>query len=118
VNLPPEERKHGHDSTSIMVGWTTTASREQAELLARGLVEAGLVACVQVDGPITSVYRWDGAIETAQEFRLTVKFPGAREAEVQAWLHAHHTYETPEWICVSADAVSKNYLNWVMQTST
>ncbi|MBE2216077.1 MAG: divalent-cation tolerance protein CutA [Opitutaceae bacterium] len=101
-----------------MIGWTTTASREEAEGLGRGLVEAGLVACAQINGPVTSIYRWDGAVETAQEFRLTLKFASARQHEVGTWLHAHHSYQTPQWVCISADSVSKNYLNWVMQTST
>jgi periplasmic divalent cation tolerance protein len=101
-----------------MIGWTTTASREEAEGLGRGLVEAGLVACAQVDGPITSIYRWEGAVETASEFRLTLKFVGSRQAEVGSWLLAHHSYQTPQWVCVSVDVASKNYLNWVMQTSS
>jgi len=105
-------------SPTLMIGWSTTASREEAEELGRGLVEAGLVACAQVDGPITSIYRWEGIVETAAEFRLTLKFPQARQTEVGAWLHARHSYQTPQWICVAADTVSKNYLNWVMQTST
>lgn len=101
-----------------MVGWTTAPSLEEAETLGRGLVDAGLVACAQVDGPIRSMYRWKGAVETASEYRLTLKFARHREDAVHAWLQAHHRYETPEWVCVAADATSKNYLNWVIETST
>lgn len=118
MNFPQDQSQDGIEPDSIMVGWTTAASREVAESLGRGLVEAGLVACAQVDGPITSIYRWEGALETGMEFRLTVKFLAARATEVEAWLAAHHPFEVPQWICVRADAVSKNYLNWVRQTST
>jgi len=119
VNFPADDSKPADDaSTAMFVGWTTTASREEAERLGRGLVEAGLVACAQVDGPLTSIYRWEGRIETAAEFRLTLKFVRTREPEVSAWLHARHRYETPQWVCVPVAHASKNYLNWVVQTST
>lgn len=101
-----------------MIGWTTTGRRAEAEALGRGLVESGLVACAQVSGPITSLYRWNGAVETTEEFRLTLKFAASRQAEIEAWVRAHHSYEIPQWLCVAADAVSKNYLNWVMQASS
>ena len=52
---------------------TTTERREDAERIARALVEARLAACVQVLGPITSVYRWKGSIETSQEWLCTAK---------------------------------------------
>ncbi len=107
-----------NSSASIMIGWTTTANREQAESLARGLVEKGLVACAQIEGPITSIYRWQGTIETGPEYRLALKFAATRAGEVEAWLAKHHTYDSPQWICIKADAASKNYLNWVMQAST
>lgn len=119
MNFPAEERKPSSATpATLLVGWTTTASREEAEGLGRGLVEAGLVACAQVDGPITSIYRWEGAVETAVEFRLTLKFLRTRESEVSAWLHRHHSYETPQWVCVAAEFASKNYLNWVVQNSS
>ena len=105
-------------ASDIMIGWTTTASREQAESLGRGLLEAGLVACAQIDGPVTSLYRWQGTIESGEEYRLALKFPAARAGEIEAWLSTHHPYETPQWIAVEAAVVSKNYLNWVMQAST
>lgn len=102
----------------MMVGWTTTATRDDALRLAQGLIGSDLAACAQVDGPITSVYRWEGRVEESAEFRVTVKFLRAREPAVQAWLTAHHPYETPQWICVAADAVAKNYLNWAGGNST
>ena len=52
---------------------TTTALREEAERIARELVEARLAACAQVVGPIASTYRWQGKIETAEEWQCWVK---------------------------------------------
>lgn len=103
--------------SSVMIGWTTTADRATAEQLARGLVEARLAACAQVSGPVTSVYRWAGAIEESTEFRIAVKFAASRSAEIEAWLSQHHPYKTPQWLACPA-AGSEKYLNWVIANST
>ena len=61
----------------LMIAWTTVATRSDAERLASGAVTAGLAACVQIDGPMRSIYRWEGKIENSDEFRLTFKcLPG------------------------------------------
>ena len=49
----------------MLLAWTTVATPEDAARLARGAVEAGLAACVQVEGPVVSHYRWEGRLETA-----------------------------------------------------
>ena len=98
-----------------MVGWTTTGSQEEAQQLARGLVGAGLAACVQVSGPITSVYRWEGKIETGEEFRVAVKFRADRSADVEAWIAGNHGYDTPQWVAVRVEAAAEKYLKWVLE---
>jgi periplasmic divalent cation tolerance protein len=96
----------------LMIGWTTTDTRERAETLAQGLVAARLAACVQIDGPIASHYVWQGRPERAEEFRLTVKFVSGQASEVERWLLAHHSYETPQWYAVRAETVTEKYLSW------
>jgi periplasmic divalent cation tolerance protein len=102
----------------LLVGWTTVGNREDAGRLARGLVETGLAACVQIDGPITSHYVWQGQVETAEEFRLTAKFIPARASAVETWLKAQHPYDTPEWIVVRAEYVAEKYLSWARANCT
>jgi periplasmic divalent cation tolerance protein len=104
--------------TGIMIGWTTAPDEATARTLAEGLVAARLAACAQVSGPIASFYSWDGALERAAEYRLSVKFPASRAAEIEAWLAAHHPYDTPQWLACHAAAVSGKYLKWVLDTST
>lgn len=104
----------GMQPGDMMVGWTTTAQRADAERLAEGLVGAGLAACAQVSGPITSVYRWQGKVEKTAEFRLTVKFPAARAGAVADWVSAHHPYEVPQWLAVRVEAATEKYLKWVL----
>ena len=81
---------------TLMIGTTTVATRPDAERLARGLVESRLAACAQIDGPITSVYHWQGKIETTAEFRITIKFTASNAAALETWLRDNHPYDTPE----------------------
>jgi periplasmic divalent cation tolerance protein len=102
----------------MYVGWTTVETREQAETLARGLIDARLAACVQIDGPIRSVYRWDGRVQEGDEYRLTVKYLPQRHAELETSLLARHPYQNPEWVVVRAEHVSEKYLSWAQANST
>lgn len=98
--------------TTLMIGFTTVASRNDADALASALIETRLAACVQIDGPVTSVYRWDGKVETAQEFRLMIKFPAENNRALGEWIAARHPYDTPEWFAVRAEIVAEKYLSW------
>jgi len=101
----------------ILVGWTTVNSAAVANKLAAGLVAARLAACVQVDGPITSHYSWNGKKERAKEWRLWVKSPTKHAKKLEAWLVAHHPYSTPQWLAVEAAAISQPYRKWVMENT-
>jgi periplasmic divalent cation tolerance protein len=96
----------------MMIAWTTTASVAEAETLANGAVENGLAACAQIDGPMRSVYRWEGKLESSQEFRVTFKLLASQQAGLERWIDANHPYDTPQWIVVEAKRVSEKYLNW------
>ncbi len=102
----------------MLIGWTTTETAAQAQALADGLIEQHLAACVQIEGPLTSVYRWEGKVEHATEFRLAIKFMGNRHLEVETYLHNHHPYATPQWIVVRAEHVSEKYLSWAQANSS
>ena len=96
----------------LMIAWTTVATRADAERLAAGAVAAGLAACVQVDGPLSSFYRWEGELEKSEEFRLTFKCLPGQLSALQQQVLASHPYDTPEWIAVKATAVGEKYLSW------
>jgi len=96
----------------LLIGFTTVSSREDASRLARGLVEARLVACAQIEGPIISHYIWENRPETSEEFRLVLKFVPARAIAVETWVLTHHPYGTPEWVVVRAEYVAEKYLSW------
>lgn len=101
-----------HDDDVIVEIRTTCAGREAAVALAERLVAERLAACVQVDGPLTSVYRWQGVVEQAAEFRCTCKTTNGRVAACTAAILAHHAYETPE-VLVGRFHGSPAYAAWV-----
>ncbi len=103
---------------AMWIAWTTVDSREAAERLARTAVEHRLAACVQIDGPITSVYRWQGKTEQTEEWRLTFKCSPEQLSLLEARVHAEHPYATPEWIAVRAEHVGEKYLNWAFEGSS
>lgn len=92
---------------------TTTDTAEKAEGLATGAVAARVAACAQVGGPVVSVYRWEGAVETAREWQVLFKTAAARYEALEAWLTAAHDYDTPEIIATPVVRGSAAYLEWV-----
>ncbi|MEV0226181.1 divalent-cation tolerance protein CutA [Streptomyces sp. NPDC050704] len=92
---------------------TTTDAEEKADALARGAVEARVAACAQIAGPVTSVYRWKGEIETAREWQVLFKTTETRYAELEVYLRGAHDYDTPEIIATPVVRGSAEYLEWM-----
>jgi len=92
---------------------TTTDDERLARRIADSLVDKRLAACVQILGPITSVYRWKGKMETAREWQCLVKTSHDRYGAVEATIKAIHSYETPEIIALPIAAGSREYLEWL-----
>jgi periplasmic divalent cation tolerance protein len=92
---------------------TTTPSRDVARRIARVLVDRRLAACVQIVGPIESIYRWQDRIETAREWLCVIKTTRARFRKVVATVEALHPYDTPEIIALPITAGSRRYLDWL-----
>jgi len=92
---------------------TTAERQEEAEAIARALVEQRLAACVQIVGPIRSVYRWQGKVETAQEWQCLIKTRQDRFDQVQGVIRRMHAYQVPEILALPVVAGSEDYLRWV-----
>lgn len=93
--------------------FTTAGSRDEADRIASLLVERRLAACVQVVGPIASTYRWDGAIETAEEWLCIAKTARGRFDELSDAIRAAHSYEVPEITALPIVAGSPDYVAWI-----
>lgn len=92
---------------------TTTGSEEEARKIAQALVERRLAACVNIVGPIHSVYRWKGAVESAPEHLLIIKTTSAAFPHVRDAIRELHSYELPECVMLSLEAGSEEYLKWI-----
>ncbi|NQU39406.1 MAG: divalent-cation tolerance protein CutA [Lentisphaerae bacterium] len=91
---------------------TTVAEAQQAEQLARRIIERSLAACVQMV-PIRSTYRWQGAIEQSAEVLLLMKTSEARATALMQFLADEHPYEVPEIVATDLTDVSEPYAAWV-----
>lgn len=95
---------------------STAGSKEEASRIATALVESQLAACVNIVGPIESIYRWQGKVENAQEFLLLVKTVSSQSAAVIKRIRELHSYDLPEAIEVGIDGGSADYLKWIVDS--
>ena len=102
----------------MLLAWTTVEKRADADRLAAEAVARNLAVCVQIDGPITSHYRWQGKDERSAEFRLCFKVLESHSAALEDFILTHHPYETPEWVVVRAERVGEKYLSWARANSS
>ena len=97
---------------------TNAPDREVAGRIAQALVDKRLAACVNVLGACTSVYRWQGEVEHADEIPMLIKTRSARYPEVEATIRQLHPYELPEILAVEAAAGLAGYLDWIGESVT
>lgn len=91
----------------------TAPSREVGEMIAETLVGEQLAACVNLLGPVRSIYRWEGAVCRDDEILLIAKTTRAAYAALAARVQAVHPYETPEIIALPIEMGSTAYLAWL-----
>jgi len=97
----------------VMVILTTVPDAETARRVADVLVGERLAACVTVLGPARSTYRWQGAVESAEELPLLVKTTAERWPALRERLRASHPYELPEMLALRVADGWPAYLDWV-----
>lgn len=99
--------------TDKIVVFSTAASAEEAEKIARSLVEARLAACVNVIREVRSFYRWQGKTEDAAEWLLVIKSSREHFDALRAAVEKLHSYDVPEVIALPVVDGAQNYLNWM-----
>ena len=104
--------------TEFLLVLTTLPDRAGADRLAARLVEERLAACVNILAPCESVYRWQGAVETASEVPLLIKTTSARYPALEAVVQAMHPDEIPELIALPVTIGLSAYLDWVAASVT
>jgi len=99
--------------TNKIVVLSTCGSEAEAESLARALVEERLAACVNVVRGVRSVYRWQGAVEAADEVLLVIKSTADRFPDLREKLQKLHSYEVPEVVAIPVADGTESYLRWI-----
>lgn len=91
----------------------TCPDKPMAEKIARLLIEQQLAACVNLLPNVTSIYRWQNAIEQADEVLLLIKTRSSVYAELEQTIKTHHPYEVPEIIALNIEQGLPDYLQWI-----
>jgi periplasmic divalent cation tolerance protein len=103
--------------TKACVVMTTVSSKEEAEKIARAVLEARLAACVQIQ-EITSYYWWDDKINREGEQLLYLKTTPDKYHALEALLIANHSYDTPEILQLPIEAGFEKYLGWIQRETS
>jgi periplasmic divalent cation tolerance protein len=99
-----------HEPVVVLV---TAASRDEAERIGDALVEAMVAACATIVPGVTSIYRWEGRMERAEEWLLIIKTRSDVLGELIERVHALHSYEVPEVLALPVVGGSEAYLRWL-----
>ena len=94
---------------------TNVPDQATAEKLARALIDQRAAACVNVLAPCRSIYRWQGAVETADEIPLLIKSTVANYSDVERIVRAQHPYDVPELIALPITQGLPAWLEWLAQ---
>jgi periplasmic divalent cation tolerance protein len=97
---------------SARIVLTTTDTPESAKRIAQSLVERRLAACVTIIPNLTSIYRWEGTVETASEILLLIKTLAEKLPALETALRELHTYEVPEFLVLPIESGSRLYIEW------
>jgi len=94
---------------------TTSDKREILQVIASKLVESRLAACVQIGGPMESIYRWQEKLETAEEWTCHIKTSVTCQESAISAIRKQHNYDEPEIIITPIAGGSAGYLQWINQ---
>lgn len=105
-------------TTPVLIALCTCPDTDVAGRIARALVGEGLAACVSAVSGVTSVYLWEGAVQTDAEVQLLIKTTAARLPELIDRVRELHPYELPEVIALPVIGGLPDYLQWVQTCTT
>ncbi len=99
--------------SEAIVVLTSVPNSEEAETLARKIIEAKLAACVQILPPMKSFYFWENQIQAESEHLLLIKTLTEKYDELEKFIETNHSYDVPEIVALAAERVSESYFGWL-----
>lgn len=100
-------------SVELLIVVTTFASMKDAKKMAHQLIESRLVACVQIQEGVHSIYRWEGKICEGNEVLLSAKTVADKWVDIDQYIQSHHPYDLPEVIAYAPEKYEAHYGKWV-----
>lgn len=107
-----------NDKKGLIKVITTTESEEDARHIAGYLVERRLAACAQISGPILSLYWWDGAIQSSEEWKCTITTMAENYKKIEHAIQNIHPYKVPQIIAIPVINALAAYESWVKEETT
>jgi periplasmic divalent cation tolerance protein len=101
----------------LSIVFVTYPDAAKAKDFAQTLVSEQLAACVNILPKVTSVYRWEGKVETGEECLLILKTVKNRVTQLESRVKELHPYEVPEFVAIDADKVEDTYLEWAINST-
>ena len=108
-------RYRGRMSEECLVVLCTCPERQDAERIAHTVVDRRIAACVNVLPGVSSIYRWQGSVDMAEEVLMVIKTTRAQYASLQEAVVSSHPYEVPEIIALPVTVGLPAYLAWLVE---
>ncbi len=99
--------------TEYIQVFTTVEQQSDAEKIAKQLVAERLAACVQIIGPLTSYFQWQGKMDSAREYLCLIKSRKDLFGELESAIKKLHPYEVPEILAMPVASGGMDYLKWL-----
>ena len=99
--------------SEAIVVLTTVSDAEEAEALARKIIESKLAACIQILPPMRSFYWWKDKVQIDSEHLLLIKTRAEKYVELEKFIQINHSYDVPEIISLEAINAAENYIDWM-----
>lgn len=103
---------------SVRIVLCTVPDKKTGKRIAAELIEKQIAACVNIAGPVTSLYMWEGKVQDDEEYQLIIKTSSARLDDAYKTVCALHPYDVPEWLVLDNVSGSAAYVNWLQQIVT
>jgi periplasmic divalent cation tolerance protein len=115
IGFPAAAGKWREEMDAPILVYTTYPSLVEAETAGRGLLAAGLAACVNIVPEMVSIFRWKGQVERGAEAIMIIKTRASLQEQVAAAVRESHPFETPAILFLPTGGGDKNYVNWIME---
>jgi periplasmic divalent cation tolerance protein len=107
-----------NSNADLVLAFSTAGSPEEARRISTALVDKQLAACVNIVDNIHSIYRWQGATESAAESLMLIKTRANLIPAIELRLRELHSYDVPELVAVPIAQGAQPYLDWLLASTS